>query len=205
MEFCAFDTAYLERLRSGDLRTEQHFAAYFGALIQIKLRSRNRSPEDIEDIRQETFIRVFKALRSDGGIREPEKLGPFVNSVCNHVRNEFYRVNQRAGSVEDETAAMDYPDPRPDALHQVIALDRRGLVREVVDELPERDRRILRAVILEDRDKDDVCREEGINREYLRVLQHRALILFKKKYLEATSEPRVQKRTASVKAQTSKA
>ena len=91
MEFCAFDKSYLERLRAGDFRTEQHFASYFGALIQIKMRSHGRSSEDMEDIRQETFIRVFKALRSEGGIREPEKLGAFVNSICNNVRSEFYR------------------------------------------------------------------------------------------------------------------
>src|SRR5277367_2979786 len=113
MEFCAFDQAYLERLRAGDFRTEQHFASYFDALIQIKLRSRGRSPEDVEDIRQETFSRVFKALRSEGGIREPEKLGAYVNSICNNVRNEFYRSGQRLTEMDDENAASESPDLAP--------------------------------------------------------------------------------------------
>src|SRR5277367_6045148 len=141
MEFCAFDQAYLERLRAGDFRTEQHFASYFDALIQIKLRSRGRSSEDIEDIRQETFSRVFKAIRSEGGIRQPEKLGAFVNSICNHVRNEFYRTGLRETTIDDENAAAESPDPGPDALQQVMATDARDLVQQVVEDLPERDRR----------------------------------------------------------------
>ena len=190
MEFCTFDQSYLERLRAGDFRTEQHFASYFDSLIQIKLRSRGRSSEDIEDIRQETFARVFKALRSEGGIREAEKLGAFVNSICNNVRNEFHRRGQRLSAIDDENAAAESPDPGPDALHQVMSSDARELVQQIVDELPERDRRILRAVILEERDKDEVCVQMGVDRDYLRVLQHRALNSFKKLYMERTAHRR---------------
>jgi RNA polymerase sigma-70 factor (ECF subfamily) len=205
MEFCAFDQAYLERLRAGDFRTVQHFASYFDALIQIKLRSRGHSAEDIEDIRQETFSRVFKALRSEGGIREPEKLGAYVNSICNHVRNEFFRAGQRETTVEDENTAVESPDPGPDALHQLMASDSRELVQQIVDELPERDRRILRAVILEERDKDEVCEQLGVDRDYLRVLQHRAINSFKKLYLERTAQRRYEVQPAPVGAKPRKA
>jgi RNA polymerase sigma-70 factor, ECF subfamily len=198
MEFCTFDRAYLERLRAGDFRTEQHFASYFDSLIQIKLRSRGRSPEDIEDIRQETFSRVFKAIRSEGGIREPEKLGAFVNSICNYVRNEFHRSGQRLTAIEDENAAAASPDPGPDALQRIMSSDARELVQRIVDELPERDRRILRGVILEERDKDEVCEQMGVDRDYLRVLQHRALNSFKKLYMERTAQRRYQVEPAKV-------
>ena len=92
MQFQAFDAPYVERLRSGDFRTQEHFVAYFSELIQLKLRARLRSPQAIEDVRQETFVRVFAALRSPGGIRQPERLGAFVNSICNNVLLEHYRV-----------------------------------------------------------------------------------------------------------------
>jgi RNA polymerase sigma-70 factor (ECF subfamily) len=36
------------------------------------------------------------------------------------------------------------------------------------------DRRILKALYLEEREKDSVCREFGVTRGYLRVLLHRA-------------------------------
>ena len=66
----------------------------------------------------------------------------------------------------------------------VAARQMEGKVREILDEMPERDRRILRAVFLEEQDKDEVCRDFGVDRDYLRVLVHRAKIAFKSEYLK---------------------
>ena len=183
MQFQAFDAPYVERLRSGDFRTQEHFVAYFSELIQLKLRSRLRTPQAIEDVRQETFARVFTALRSPGGIRQPERLGAYVNSICNNVLLEQYRSNSRATPLEDEPDP-DLPDPVTDVLGAVAAKQMEEKVRQILDELPERDRRILREVFLEERDKDQICRDFGIDRDYLRVLVHRAKQSFKSLYLK---------------------
>jgi RNA polymerase sigma-70 factor, ECF subfamily len=42
-------------------------------------------------------------------------------------------------------------------------------------------------VLLEERDKDEVCAELGLSREYLRVLVHRAKQSFKSWYLKRLS------------------
>src|SRR5258708_36699858 len=83
LQFQSFDESYLSRLRSGDFRTQEDFSAYFSALMKIKLGSRLKSPEAVEDVRQETFARFFIALR-DGKIHQPDRLGSFVNSICNN-------------------------------------------------------------------------------------------------------------------------
>ena len=183
MQFQAFDAPYVERLRSGDFRTQEHFVAYFSELIQLKLRARLRSPQAIEDVRQETFVRVFAALRSAGGVRQPERLGAFVNSICNNVLLEHYRSSSRSDSLDDEPQ-NELPDPVMDVLGAVAAKQMEEKVREILDEMPERDRRILREVFLEERDKDDVCRDFGVDRDYLRVLVHRAKQSFKSLYLK---------------------
>jgi RNA polymerase sigma-70 factor (ECF subfamily) len=184
MEFCAFDESYVERLRAGDFRTQEHFAAYFSELIRVKLRSRVRSQEDIEDIRQETFGRVLKTLRSEGGLREPEKLGAFVNATCNYVRNEYYRSGAREGSLDEDELPQEPPDPGPGALDQLISRDVQEQVRVILGGLSERDRRVIREVLLEERSKDEVCQELGVDRDYLRVLLHRAKQSFKDRYME---------------------
>ena len=183
MQFQAFDAPYVERLRSGDFRTQEHFVAYFSELIQLKLRARLRSPQAIDDVRQETFVRVFAALRSPGGIRQPERLGAFVNSICNNVLLEHYRSSSRSDSLDDEPQ-NELPDPAMDVLGAVAAKQMEEKVREILDEMSERDRRILREVFLEERDKDDVCRDFGVDRDYLRVLLHRAKQSFKSLYLK---------------------
>ena len=182
MQFHEFNESYLERLCSGDFRTETHFVAYFSELIQLKLRSRVKSPQAVEDLRQETFARVFATLRSQG-IRQPERLGAFVNSVCNNVLLEHYRSASRENPVEEEQGA-NVPDPSLDVVAILSHKEMEQKVRQVLDELSERDRRLLREIFLEERDKDAVCRDFGVDRDYLRVLLHRAKQSFKAVYLK---------------------
>lgn len=183
MQFHAFDESYLERLCSGDFRTESHFVSYFSELIQLKLRSRVNSTHAVEDLRQETFARVFAALRSKGRVKQPERLGAFVNSVCNNVLLEHYRATSRENSIEDEEGA-DVPDPSLDVVSILSHKEMEQKVRQVLDQLPERDRRLLREIFLEERDKDAVCQDFGVDRDYLRVLLHRAKQAFKAVYLK---------------------
>lgn len=181
--FYDFDDSYLERLREGDFRTQKHFVTYFSELIQLKLRSRLRSQQAIEDVRQETFARLFVALRSSGGIREPERLGAFANSICNNVLLEHYRSASRQSPLEEEDS-QEFPDGAIDALSALVTKQVQENVRRVVDELPERDRRLLKEVFLEERDKDQVCHDFGVDRDYLRVLLHRAKMSFRSLYLK---------------------
>jgi RNA polymerase sigma-70 factor (ECF subfamily) len=182
LQLQSFDESYVERLQAGDFRTQEHFVAYFSELIQLKLRSRLHSPQAIEDVRQETFTRVFTALR-DGKIRQPDRLGAFVNSMCNNVLLEHYRASSRSSSLDDEEQ-QDFPATNVDVLGTVAAKQMGEKIREILDEMPERDRRLLREVFLEERDKDEVCRNFGVDREYLRVLLHRAKQSFKSLYLK---------------------
>lgn len=181
MQFHTFDESYVSRLKSGDFRTQEHFSAYFGALIKIKLSSKLKSQEAIEDVRQETFARFFVALR-DGKILQPDRLGSFVNSICNNVLLEHYRSTTRTTSLNDgeENYFLALPF---DLVSALGAKEREKKVREILENLSERDRRLLREVFLEERDKDEVCREFGVDREYLRVLLHRAKQAFKSSYL----------------------
>jgi RNA polymerase sigma-70 factor (ECF subfamily) len=186
VDFQTFDGAYVERLRSGDRDTEAHFVAYFGELIVLKLRSRLSSRQAVDDVKQETFARCLQLLRSEGGLRNAERLGPLVNSICNHVLSEHFRATSRTEALEDQPAER-FVAREPDALTRVIAEDNRKIVRQVLEKLPERDRNILRAVFLEEREKDDVCREIGVTRDYIRVLLHRAKLSFREAYMAQTA------------------
>ncbi len=182
MEFFTFDGAYVERLRAGDPSTEQHFVAYFDQLLRIKLRSRTLSSDKVEDLRQETYIRVIACLRKDGGIRQPERFGAFVNSICNNVLLEYYRSSARNQPMED--AHMDIPDKVLDLEGMLVTKQSCEQVRRILDGLPKRDRELLRAIFLEEKEKDAICQELGVDREYLRVLVHRAKDKFKALYEE---------------------
>jgi len=191
LQFFAFDAAYLERLRSGDARTEEHFVRYFGELIQLKLRSRLSSREAIEDVRQETFVRVLVLVRSANGLREPDRLGAFVNSVCNHVLLEHYRSKNKTESFLDSDAEATLVNHYPSALSLLETKDAQRIVHQILKEMTDRDRRLLQSVLLEERDKDEVCNEFGITRDYLRVLVHRAKQSFKTFYISRIGDSRI--------------
>jgi len=182
VDFCSFDEAYLGRLRAGDPQTEQHFVAYFSELIHIKLRARFLTADQVEELRQETFVRVLNSIRSEGGIRQPDRLGPFVNSVCNNVLQEHYRAGSRTDPYDESS-----PTPSDKILNieglyeakQVVAK-----VRSALNKLPEKDRDLISAVFLEEEDKDSVCNRFGVDRDYLRVLLHRAREKFRETYLQ---------------------
>ncbi len=181
MEFFNFDEGYVRRLREGDPTTEQHFVAYFGQLLRIKLRSRRLPSDKVEDLSQETFIRVIANLRKDGGVRQPERFGAFVNSICNYVLQEHYRSSGKNQPMMEEVH-MEIPDKVLDLEGMLVTKESAEQVRRILDGMPKRDRELLRAIFLEEKEKDTVCKELGVDREYLRVLVHRAKDKFKTLY-----------------------
>jgi RNA polymerase sigma-70 factor (ECF subfamily) len=181
LQFHEFDESYLQRLRSGDFLVQEHFVNYFTELIHLKLRSRVSSSQAIEDIRQETFFRVFRALKN-GDIRQADRLGSYVNSICNNVLKEHYRHGTRETPLEGEPDES-FPDGSVDVLNSMMRKQSQENVRQILDKMPERDRRILKAIFIDETDKDTVCRDFGVDRNYLRVLLHRAKQAFKALYL----------------------
>jgi len=187
LQFTEFDAAYLERLKARDPATERHFVDYFSELIRLKLRTRLSSKEAVEDVRQETFARVLTLLRTKDGVRQPERLGPLVNSVCNFVLLEHYRAKSKNETTLDEEPEANLVSPGETQSGLFDVKNAEVLVRKVLVDLPERDRRLLEMVLLEERDKDEVCAELGLTRDYLRVLVHRAKQSFNTHYLRRNS------------------
>jgi RNA polymerase sigma-70 factor (ECF subfamily) len=187
VELFSFDKAYVDRLRDGDPQTEKHFVAYFGQILGIMLRARMLPPERVDDVRQETFSRVISTLRRDGGVKQPERFGAFVNSVCKNVYYENYRESNRSQPLMD--SHLESPDKVIDLERSLITQETKELVREILGEMSQRDRDLLKAVFLEEGDKDEICKQFGVDRDYLRVRVHRAKERFKEVYQRERDSP----------------
>ena len=176
MDVTSFNQEYLQRLRDGDPETQRHFTRYFGELLNIKLRNRVRSPHLIEEVRQETFLRVLLIVRRDG-IAHPDRLGAFVNSVCNNVVLEVFRNETRSLPMPESVPEVMDEAPNPETA--AFSIEQKSQIRRILEALPAKDRDLLRQIFLEERDKDDVCKTFQVDREYLRVLLHRAKARFR--------------------------
>jgi len=119
----------------------------------------------------------LKTLR-ESGIDTPGALGSFVNSVCTNVLFEVYRSQSRAAEPLTESISEE-----KSADSTLLDEEMRSNVRHVLSELPEKDRKILRWIFFDERDKGEICRLLNVDREYLRVVVHRAKQRFRTSFL----------------------
>lgn len=182
VQFCTFDQSYLERLRNGDVLTQRHFAEYFGRLIRLKLASRLASRSEIDDVLQETFLRVWVALLRVDGIRKPERFGAFVSSVCSNVLRERRRKPHE--DQAEEGLADSLRESGFGVVDRLAVQELQLRVGRILAKLPANQQALVRQAFWEDRDRDDLCRDMDITRQYLRVLLHRAKRQFRQLYLQ---------------------
>ena len=91
-----------------------------------------------------------------------------MNSICNNVLREQYRGAGRDTSLDDDDDKKEeLPATGVNALDALESKQTEQKVREILDRLSERDRRLLREVFLEERDKDQVCQSFGVDRGIL--------------------------------------
>ena len=166
-----FDEQYVRQLRECAAPVEEHFSRYFHRLLTNYLRSRIQSPELAEDIRQETLLRVLRALRCGNGLQRPECLGSFVMAVCHNVLREFVRAQVRYIGIEEPGARPD-ASPSPESL--AIEAEMSASLSEALAQLAERDRLVLSMTLLEERPRADISRRLGLKQGHVRVLLHRA-------------------------------
>src|SRR5262249_3970697 len=157
-----FNAAYLDALRQGDPETEAHFVNYFSPILQRKLRRSLSTADQLEDLRQETFLRVLTAVRSGRGIRKPERFEIYVLGVCSHVLHESWRQRRRAAALQPLN--IDLPGDLPSAYSLVLAEETRRDVRRVFSRLEADTQGLLQAVLIDEQNKDEICRRYGVNR-----------------------------------------
>jgi len=166
-----FNAMYLHSLRQGDPSTEEHFVSHFNPILLKKLRKNLRSADLVHDLRQETFLRVLTLLRSEQGVRHPERFEILVLAVCNNVLLETYREQKRMVQMEPE---FDLASHAPSPAARVMSDETGDHVRKLLARMKPEVRAILQAAFLEEQDRDEICQRFGVSRNYLRLLLYRA-------------------------------
>jgi RNA polymerase sigma-70 factor, ECF subfamily len=172
MDLFPFDDEYVRRLRDGDPETVNHFVRYFDPLLRRKLRGRRFPESDIDDALQDTKMRVLQKVQS-GSIRDGHGFGAMVNTTCLHVAQEHERKRRPMVELDFDLTSFDRS-----ALQKLVdeeQVKRAVRALEAFAKESPRDASIVRDLFLRGVTKDEVCREHGIERAYLRVVLHRAI------------------------------
>jgi RNA polymerase sigma-70 factor, ECF subfamily len=139
---------------------------------------------DVDDIVQETLTRVLVASRTEK-IQNPVALGAFLNGVCRNVVSEYRRRNMR-----DEPMPEVVPEPPGNGIGDADLFNLRQAIAQGLDQLSERDRRVLRAFYLEEKSRGEILKETGLTHENFRVVLCRAKERFREIYVEQTKHRR---------------
>ena len=167
-----FDAGFVTRLQQRDPDACNQFVRSLGPALEARLRCNSRAHESIEDIRNETFYRVFH-LVDRGRVREPQMLGSFVRGVCDRVAQETRRKLRPcepldAGSLEPSDA-----QPHPDEL--LVEKERSALLWAELARVPAADRKLILEMFSGQADRTAIAQELGLTVTGLNVRLCRAL------------------------------
>lgn len=137
---------------------------------------------DVDDIVQESLARFLVAAR-DQKIQNPECAGAFLHGICRNVVSEYRRSTRRTDPMPETV-----PEPPPKSLPEYEILELRQAIAHGLDQLPERDRKVLRAFYLEDKPRSEIMRQTGLSDENFRVVLCRAKDRFRAIYLQQTKQ-----------------
>ena len=182
--FHQFDAEYLDNLKVGCAETTEHFVRYFSAILTRKLRKYRISTACIDDICQETLVRVLASLNGAHPPRRPECLGAFVVSVAKNVYREFCRMDSRLGDAPPSEDR--FCDAAPDPERYAINSELRQRIEETMNQLSPMDRQVLMLTLAEERPRPDICRLLNIKPANLPVMLHRAKARFRNMFAPDT-------------------
>jgi len=183
------DIELVDRIRSGRAESEAAlYEKYSAKVFYLALRA-SRSPQDAEDVRAETFLRVLLAIRTNQ-IRSAAALPAFILGVMRNVLKELYARRRQAGdAVQPDAAHATAPS------HERLFLDQevQRAISETIDRLKPRERMVLRLTFYDELPKEEVAARVGIAPERVRLIKSRALKHFREIYRRVTGVARTKR------------
>lgn len=151
---------------------EDALAARYRAPLVAMLARRLRDRSRAEDLSHDALGVALEALRS-GRLRDPVRLPAYLFATARNLMRRLVRDARRAPSSGAEV--LEPTDPAPDPEQAALLSERRRLVRRLLRQLQERDRRVLEALFLQEVESAALCAMLGLSAAQLSVVRCRAL------------------------------
>lgn len=163
-----------ERIRAGDKAAEAEFVRQYerGVRALVRRHTRPREPM-VDDFVQEVLYHVLQKLRA-GEVRDSAALPAYLRATILYTTTAEYRKRASHGervATEMLDAVASAADPSEQLRSEQVAAE----VRTLLAELPvARDRALLIGFYIEERSKEEVCAELGIQPDHFRRVVFRA-------------------------------
>jgi RNA polymerase sigma-70 factor, ECF subfamily len=178
----------LERLRQRDEAAFNQLVRLHQAAVYRQLLRVLGDPAEAEDLAQEVFVTVFKAIET---FRGESRLATWIHRIAqNHARNrlKFHGRHKRKGdtmlddSSEETSAAPETGSrlPRPD--HQAEAHQAETNMRRAIAELDEEQRTLIVLRDLEQLSYEDIQQQTGLPSGTVKSRLHRARLALHERF-----------------------
>lgn len=184
------EQALVDEVLSGDQAAAARLVTDYARMVGTVIWRATGDDGVVEDLAQETFMRVFRALAY---FDSRGKLSTWIYTIAHRVAIDHLRRNsrRREGSLADETESGEMPAAgfvNPEA--ELAQKEMHDLVRREMERLPEMYRLALQYMAMEELDGRTVAAMMGIPPGTLKTYVFRGKKMLKEKILYA-----MQKRT----------
>lgn len=172
------DVELVESIRQGQTAAEASLYERYSARVYYLALKGLRSPEDAEDARAETFLRVLQSIRQNR-LRSTEALASFILGTAHNVILETLRRRQKderltSNEVEREQACS------PDEFF--LSPEVKRAIEQVIRRLKPREQEFLRMYYYEELTGDEIARRLDLKPQRVRLIKSRALKSFREMY-----------------------
>jgi RNA polymerase sigma-70 factor, ECF subfamily len=134
--------------------------------------------QELDDKVHDTFLIVVQAIQR-GDLREPERLMGFVRTVVR--RQVAAHIDQVVHSRRDEMhldVGVRVADRQRNPEQSMAYKQKSEFMREILEQLSDRDREILTRFYLDEQTQDEICSEMNLTETQFRLLKSRAKARF---------------------------
>lgn len=159
---------------------KQRFMPYHRLLYRVAYRLTGNA-QDAEDLLQDTYLRLWQK-RDD--LPEEAMTEAYLVTLMRNLFRDQKRL-KRIDTSEDIDDHAEPPDERS-LSRQVEATDEAQQMTQLLDGLPERDGKVLRMHIVEDRSYEEIERDMGLSQGNIRIIVMRARQKLKQQFQKLT-------------------
>lgn len=169
----------VRRVAAGDGDAETRLYERYHRGLLFLLRRLTGSPEQAEDLRQETFRIVFERLRGRG-LDEPEGLLGFLRGTARNLALAERRKAARRPREDGQEQLVEMADPAPSAADALMRAEDARRFRRLLGELRvERDRQLILRFYVAGDGKEEICDALDLDTSHFKRVLFRARQRFK--------------------------
>lgn len=179
------DAEALRRCREGDELAYRWIVERYQRQVYSLAMRMVRSAEDAEDLTQDTFVRMFKAIdRYDPNRPFAAWLMTIASRLCiDHIRRRKVRplplVREEAGTTEEQTIDVEDPGLRPDEIASYREEEKRA--QSLIDSLPPHYRVVVLLRHQQDLSYEEIAESLNLPIGTVKARIHRARALLKQR------------------------